>query len=67
MIIDEEEKKLMERANKVCLKDFVSLTSKAIYSILNLNYQSVTRFKKTKEFVLFEQSVDLNELLQKYT
>lgn len=64
--IDEEEKNLMEKANKVCLNDFVSLTSKAIYSILQLQYQSITRFKKTKEFILFEQSVDLNELLQKY-
>eukprot|EP01083_Nonionella_stella_P047704 127677_1 len=64
--IDEAEQKQMEQAKRITVHDFVSVSSRAMYEILKLNYHSVARFKRSIHFKTFEESVNLNELLNQF-
>eukprot|EP00483_Globobulimina_turgida_P012955 UN12979 len=56
----------VERAKSLKLNDFVSLACQSIHIILLLNYQSVSRFKRSKSYGEFVQTVNLQSLIEKY-
>jgi len=59
------EQRDMDLAMEVDLKDFVTLTCRAIHSILSLNYQSVQRFRKTPQWNEFQDAVGFRDLINK--
>eukprot|EP01084_Bolivina_argentea_P165609 287681_1 len=64
--IDKEEQKQMDLAKSIELNNFVSLSCRAVFEILKLNYQSVARFKRAKQFESFQENVNLKDLLNKF-
>ena len=47
---------------QIGLKDFVKIVGLIIEELQSLNYQSITRWKKTDEFANLQQKVDLHSL-----
>merc|ERR1719242_2919758 len=62
--IESGEMREMRECTKIGLEHFVNISCLAIHEILQLNYQSVGRFKKTKLFAAFIDCVHLGQLLE---
>eukprot|EP01084_Bolivina_argentea_P060728 110933_1 len=56
----------VEKAKKLELNEFVKIVCQSMHIILQLNYQSVSRFKRSKQYGNFIQSVNLQNLIEKY-
>jgi len=61
-----QEWKETERAKALEVGEFVTLVAESINEILGLNYQSVARFKRSKRFVKFRESANLEQLIAQY-
>merc|ERR1719461_46346 len=63
--IDQNEQKEMDMCMEIGLEQFVKVSCRAIEQIMTLNHQSIGRFKYSKYFASFNESVNLEELLAK--
>merc|ERR1712190_331719 len=63
--IDQAEQKEMDMCMQIELQQFVKVSCRAIEQIMTLNHQSIGRFKHSKYFASFNESVNLEELLAK--
>merc|ERR1712048_487373 len=63
--IDQDEQKEMDKCMEIGLQQFVKVSCRAIEQIMTLNHQSIGRFKYSKYFASFNESVNLEELLAK--
>merc|ERR1712228_44373 len=62
--IDEKEKREIEFCKKIDLEQFVLVVCATYNVVLQINYQSISRFKRSKYFAAFDEAVDLKQLLE---
>merc|ERR1719461_383325 len=63
--IDQDEQKEMDMCMEIGLQQFVKVSCRAIEQIITLNHQSIGRFKYSKYFASFNESMNLEELVAK--
>merc|ERR1712048_714975 len=63
--IDQNEQKEIDMCMDIGLEQFVTVSCRAIDEIMQLNHQSIGRFRNSKYFASFNESVNLKELLAK--
>ena len=62
----QKELKKMEKAKNLSVFEFVSISCHTLHAILSLNFQSICRFKESKQFIKLTKAVNLEQLLDKY-
>eukprot|EP01083_Nonionella_stella_P049030 130773_1 len=61
-----KEVKMIEQAKTLSVFEFVSLVCGTLHTVLQLNYQSVTRFKRSAQYIQMKDAINLEEMIRKY-